>query len=50
MYILQGVQDGLKLNEEKDGWRCTDGRCIELSKRGNGMPDCLDNSDETARK
>ena len=36
--------------EDNVGWRCTDGRCIELKKKGNGMLDCYDNSDETARK
>ena len=36
--------------EDKVGWRCTDGRCIEFTKKGNGMLDCYDNSDETARK
>ena len=39
----------LNSNKEVNGWRCTDGRCIEFSKRGDGLPDCLDNSDETAR-
>jgi hypothetical protein len=28
-------------------WRCDDGFCIDEKKKGDGIPDCADDSDET---
>ena len=36
--------------KDPNKWRCDNGFCISKDKVGNGIPDCLDGSDERSSK
>jgi hypothetical protein len=42
--------DNCRSCHNENHWRCNSGWCIDKDKVGNGVPECLDGSDERASK